>query len=207
MQAAPDEPAPARPLAPSRLPPEGMVEPAASSPVTDDATSRFRRGSLIHRLLETLPEIPVETRREAARRYLSLSVHGIDEAAQREIEQAVFKVLDDPLLAQVFSPGSRAEVPVAGRIEFRGRPLLVGGQIDRLCIEEDRVTIVDYKTNRPPPADAAAVAPAYIAQMAAYRALLAKIYPDRVIRCALLWTESAHFMLLPEEMLENALKA
>ncbi len=207
MQAAPDEPAPARPLAPSRLPPEGMVEPAASSPVTDDATSRFRRGSLIHRLLETLPEMPEETRREAASRYLSLSVHGIDEAAQREIEQAVFKVLDDPLLAQVFSPGSRAEVPVAGMIEFRGRPLLVGGQIDRLCIEEDRVTIVDYKTNRPPPADAAAVAPAYIAQMAAYRALLAKIYPDRVIRCALLWTESAHLMLLPEEMLENVLKA
>ena len=205
-RAVPAEPAPTRPLAPSRLPPEGMVEPAASSPVTDDAASRFRRGSLIHRLLETLPDLPPDTRREAARRFLSLSVHGIDESGQHEIEQAVFKVLDDPELAAVFSPGSRAEAPVTGMIEFRGRPLLVGGQIDRLCIEEKAVTIVDYKTNRPPPADVASVAPAYIAQMAAYRAVLAKIYPDRVIRCALLWTETAHLMLLPAEKLENALK-
>lgn len=204
---APAEPAPSRPLAPSRLPPEGMAEPAASSPVTDDAASRFRRGSLIHRLLETLPDLPPEARPEAARRFLSLSVHGINEGEQREIEQAVFKVLEDPELATVFAPGSRAEVPVTGMIEFRGRPLLVGGQIDRLCIEEKAVTIVDYKTNRPPPADVASVAPAYIAQMAAYRAVLAKIYPDRVIRCALLWTETAHLMPLPAEMLENALKS
>lgn len=207
MQAAPAEPAPTRPLAPSRLPPEGMAEPAASSPVTDDAASRFRRGSLIHRLLETLPEIQTDLRREAAQRFLSLSVHGIDEKEQSEIEQAVFKVLDDPELASVFAPGSRAEVPVTGMIEFRGRPLLVGGQIDRLCIEEDRITIVDYKTNRPPPADAASVAPAYIAQMAAYRAILRKIYPGHMIRCALLWTETANLMLLPAEMLENALKS
>jgi ATP-dependent helicase/nuclease subunit A len=184
-----------------------MAEPAASSPVTDDAASRFRRGSLIHRLLETLPDLPPDTRREAARRFLSLSVHGIDAGEQREIEQAVFKVLDDPELASVFAPGSRAEVPVTGMIEFRGRPLLVGGQIDRLCIEEKAVTIVDYKTNRPPPADVTFVAPAYIAQMAAYRAVLGKIYPERVIRCALLWTETAHLMLLPAEMLENALKS
>lgn len=207
MQAAPAEPAPSRPLAPSRLPPEGMAEPAASSPVTDDAVSRFRRGSLIHRLLETLPDLPTETRREAARRFLALSVHGIDVGEQREIEQAVFRVLDDPELAAVFAPGSRAEVPVTGMIEFRGRPLLVGGQIDRLCIEEKTVTIVDYKSNRPPPADAASVAPAYIAQMAAYRAVLGKIYPDRMIRCALLWTETAHLMLLPAELLENAPKS
>lgn len=204
---APTELAPVRPLAPSRLPPEGMVEPAPSSPVTDDAASRFRRGSLIHRLLETLPDLPPETRRDAARRFLSLSAHGIDREEQGEIEDAVFKVLDDPELATVFAPGSRAEVPVTGMIEFRGRPLLVGGQIDRLCIEEKAVTIIDYKTNRPPPADLASVAPAYIVQMAAYRAVLGKIYPERVIRCALLWTETAHLMLLPAEMLENALKA
>lgn len=207
MREAPAEPAPSRPLAPSRLPPEGMAEPAVSSPVTDDAASRFRRGSLIHRLLETLPDLPPETRREAARRFLSLSVHGIDDGAQREIEQAVFRVLEDEALAAVFAPGSRAEVPVAGMIEFRGRPLLVGGQIDRLCIEERQVTIVDYKTNRPPPAKVQAVAPAYVAQMAAYRAVLQKIYPKRVIRCALLWTETPHLMLLPAEMLENALKS
>ncbi|MBX3505423.1 MAG: double-strand break repair helicase AddA [Parvibaculum sp.] len=204
---APREPTLSRPLAPSRLPPEDMAEPAPSSPVTEDAASRFRRGSLIHRLLETLPDIEPAARRQAARRFLSLSAHGLDEKAQHEIEQSVFKVLEDERLADVFAPGSRAEVPVTGMIEFRGKPLLVGGQIDRLCIGEKTVTIVDYKTNRPPPAEPGGVAPAYVAQMAAYRALLANIYPGRTIRCALLWTETAHLMQLPAEMLENALKA
>lgn len=204
---APSEPTPSRPLAPSRLPPEDLAEPSASSPAAGDSTARFRRGSLIHRLLQTLPDLPAGERRAAARRYLALSAHGLDENERAEIEHAVFHVLENPKLADVFAPGSRAEVPVAGMIQFRGRPLLVGGQIDRLCIAGEEVTIVDYKTNRPPPKTVAEVAPAYIAQMAAYRAVLADIYPDRVIRCALLWTEEPELMLLPAEMLENALAA
>ncbi|MBO6632953.1 double-strand break repair helicase AddA [Parvibaculum sp.] len=204
---APSEPSPSRPLAPSRLPPEGTSEPPGSSPVADDGAARFRRGSLIHRLLQTLPDLPSEERRVAAKRYLSLSAHGLDESEGVEIENAVFHVLENTKLAGVFAPGSRAEVPVAGMIRFRGRPLLVGGQIDRLCIAEREVIIVDYKTNRPPPKTVDEVAPAYIAQMAAYRAVLAEIYPDRVIRCALLWTEEPELMLLPAEMLENALAA
>ena len=204
---APVEPSPSRPLAPSKLPPEGLSEPAASSPVADDGAARFRRGSLIHRLLQTLPDLAPGERRGAAARFLSLSVHGLDGTDQEEIGNAVFHVLENPDFAGIFAPGSRAEVPVAGMIEFRGRPLLVGGQIDRLCITDAEITIVDYKTNRPPPKAAADVAPAYVAQMAAYRAVLTEIYPDRVIRCALLWTEEPELMLLPAEMLENALRA
>jgi ATP-dependent helicase/nuclease subunit A len=203
---APAEPTPSRPLAPSRLPPEDMAEPAPAPFTQKDAALRFRRGGIIHRLLETLPDIALSERRDAARRYLSLSVHELSEDEAREIEESVFRVLDDPGLAPLFAPGSRAEVPVVGTVEFRGEPLLVSGQIDRLAVTDDEVLIVDYKTNRPPPGTPDAVAPAYMAQMAAYRAVLSSIYPGRAIRCALLWTEGAHLMELPGDALENALK-
>ncbi len=49
--------------------------------------------------------------------------------------------------------------------------------------------ILDYKTNRPPPERPEDVAPAYIAQLAAYRAALGKLFPGRAIRAALLWTD------------------
>ena len=56
-------------------------------------------------------------------------------------------VLDHPDFAPVFAPGSRAEVEIAGRI---GGATL-SGRIDRLAVADDRVLIVDYKTNRPAP--------------------------------------------------------
>ena len=204
---APEEPTPSRPLSPSRLPPEGLAEPAVLSPLAGDNANRFRRGSLIHRLLETLPEIDPDERRSATQRFLALPAHALDDAQRNEIESAVFRVFDDPRVAHVFAKGSRAEVPVAGMIDVGGRPLLVAGQIDRLCVTGESVTVIDYKTNRPPPATLDAVAPAYVAQMAAYHALLAAIYPGRAIRCALLWTDEPMLMELPAEMLEKALKA
>ena len=45
---------------------------------------------------------------------------------------------------------------------------------------------------------------AYVAQLAAYRALLQKIYPERQIVCALLWTYDARLMDIPSEMLDHA---
>ena len=63
---------------------------------------------------------------------------------------------------------------------------------------------MDYKTNRPPPEDPAAVPALYLGQMAAYRALLQDIYPGRRIRCFLLWTENLAFMELTEDLLSKA---
>ncbi len=64
---------------------------------------------------------------------------------------------------------------------------------------------VDYKTNRPAPGNIEEVSPAYLAQMAAYRAVLTRIYPGRPVRCALLWTDGPRLMELPAVLLDKAL--
>ena len=87
------------------------------------------------------------------------------------------------------SSGAKQIVPAA-----TGNGRALAGQIDRLVVAEDRVLIVDYKTLRPPPATEAEVPPLYLRQLSAYRAALAQIYPDREIRCALLWTEGPRLM-------------
>ncbi|MCH9020521.1 MAG: PD-(D/E)XK nuclease family protein, partial [Proteobacteria bacterium] len=78
---------------------------------------------------------------------------------------------------------------------------VVAGQVDRLAVADDAVLVVDYKTNRPPPASEAETPAAYLAQMAAYRAVLARIYPERSIRCALLWTDGPRLMQLSDAAL------
>jgi ATP-dependent helicase/nuclease subunit A len=115
------------------------------------------------------------------------------------------RVLDHPRFRELFGPGSRAEVPIVGRIMAGGELVRVSGQVDRLAVTPRVVLVGDFKTNRPAPRRIEEVPEGYIIQLARYRAVLAKIYPDRPIRAALIWTEVPDLMELSEETLDNAL--
>ena len=198
MRSAPEEPSPPRPLAPSR--PEDE-EPAVRSPFGADDGQKFQRGRLVHRLLQSLPDLPEDKRKVAAARFLARSAWNLSVKQQAEIAGEVAAVLADPAWGAIFGPGSRAEVPVVGMVGER----IISGQVDRLLITDGEVLIVDFKTNRPPPKTQAEVAPLYLRQMAAYRAALACIYPKRKIRCALLWTDVPRLMPLESALLDDAL--
>ena len=209
LRDAPEEPASPRPIAPSRLVEEdGESEPAGLSPLLPDAAWRFRRGDLIHKLLQILPDLPADRRASAAERYLAAQ-SDLDEAGRAAIAAETMAVLTHPDFAPIFGPGSRAEVALSGRLDsdragrFAGRA--VHGQVDRLVVTDHEVLIVDYKTNRPPPENYQDVARIYRIQMAVYRALLQSLHPDRPVRCALLWTDTPRFMELPSDWLETSL--
>jgi ATP-dependent helicase/nuclease subunit A len=200
------EPARPRPLAPSR-PPEAAFGPVpqANSPVRGDGppgsrlAPRFARGTLIHGLLQHLPELPPADRARAARSFLGRTGSGLDtEEAARIVDQCL-GILGHPLLAAAFAAGSRAEVPLAG--EAAG--LVISGIIDRLAVSETEVVAIDFKTGRQPPADVARTPVLYLRQMAAYRALLREVFPARSIRCALVWTETATVTVLPDSLLDT----
>jgi ATP-dependent helicase/nuclease subunit A len=112
----------------------------------------------------------------------------------------------DSRFAPVFGAGSRAEVLIAGRLERPGRPpALISGQIDRLVVTPGEVLIVDYKTNQTPP-DLAAEAPrTYVRQLALYRAVLQKLYPQLAVHAALLWTETPELMEISATALDAQL--
>ncbi len=44
----------------------------------------------------------------------------------------------------------------------------------------------------------------YVRQMAAYRAVIRRVYPGRPVRCALLWTDGAFVTMLPDALLDRA---
>ena len=126
-----------------------------------------------------------------------MPTHGLHAEEQYEICRQTLAVLHHPEFAAIFGPGSQAEVPLVGLVEGH----VLSGQIDRLVVEDKRVLVVDFKTLRPPPTSEAEVAPVYIRQLALYRAALARIYPTREIRCALLWTEGPTLMPISPERL------
>ena len=81
----------------------------------------------------------------------------------------------------------------------------MSGQIDRLVVTADEVLIVDFKTNQAPPKSAAEAPAAYVRQLALYRAVLARLYPQTPIRAALLWTETLEYMEISASALDAAL--
>jgi ATP-dependent helicase/nuclease subunit A len=199
----PIEPEPPRPLAPSR--PAG-AEPPPLSPLMAGGRDHFKRGLLVHRLLQSLPELPIEERETAARRFLALPVHGLAPDEQADIGRATLAVLDHRDFAPLFGPGSQAEVPLVGLIPTAaGTHRAISAQIDRLVVSKNRVLIIDYKTLRPPPAAEDEVAPIYLQQLAAYHAALAQIYPDHEICCVILWTEGPRLMPISSQILAGYL--
>jgi ATP-dependent helicase/nuclease subunit A len=191
--------APEGAVAPSALPGEEETPAAPPRPSDDPRGLRFRRGRLVHALLQHLPDHAPEARADVARRFLARPGHGLDAAEQDAVLAEVTALLDAPLVAAALGPGSLAEAPLAGRVGGR----LIAGQVDRLLVEPARVLVLDYKTNRPPPVDVAAVAPLYLRQMAAYRALLRAAFPGRRVECALVWTYGARVMALPDALLDG----
>lgn len=200
-RSAPEDAA-ARVAAPSRM--DGALRIPAPSPLATAEGAgaplgRFRRGDLIHRLLERLPDLPPDRWRRTAERLLSRE-RDVSEARRDEMIAAALRVLEDDRFAPVFGPGSRAEVAIAG--EFGGVP--VSGRIDRLVVTPDRVLVVDYKTNRPAPERAEDADPAYLLQLAVYVSVLGRLYPDRPVEAALVWTDGPRLTPVPAALLEAA---
>jgi ATP-dependent helicase/nuclease subunit A len=198
-------------LAPSRLADEeeaaadGVEKAPAHSPAhTPTASDRYFRGRTLHRLLELLPDVEAGARSAAGDRLLARIAPQIEPDERARWRDEILTVLNDPQFAAVFGAGSRAEVNIAGAPKGAKPGLIISGQIDRLVVGVDEILVIDYKTNRPPPKDVADASPAYVAQMAAYRALLQEIYPAHKIKSALLWTFEARLMALPDAMLDHA---
>lgn len=198
----PPEPPRPVPLAPSR--PEGADHgpvPAAESPLAerDVGGRRFRRGQLIHELLQHLPDLPPDERWDAAVAYLDKPAHELPGGEAERIADEVLGVLNHPDLAPLFGPDGRAEVPLTGVIG----DAVIGGLVDRLVVLPDRVLVADFKTNRQTPGRVEDTPAMYLRQMAAYRALLCEIFPDRTVICALIWTRTARVAVLPGALLDS----
>ena len=202
----PRDPDPPVPLAPSQpLPDETADAPRALSPAGADSAKRWRRGQLIHELLRQLPGLEPARRETAARAYLGQPGHGLTPQDVAAWCAEVLAVMAAPEHAALFAPGSRAEVPMIGAVKTARGSFTVSGQVDRLAVSEREILIVDYKTNRPPPADAAGVPLAYRRQLALYRALLQAIYPGRPVRAFLLWTAVPLLMEIDAKTLNNSM--
>ncbi|MBW8815275.1 MAG: double-strand break repair helicase AddA [Caulobacterales bacterium] len=183
---------------------EGAKVPAPSPLAASAGLGRFRRGDLIHRLLQLLPDLPAAERAAGAGALLAREPDLTDEQRE-EMATAALSVLQDSRFSEVFGPGSRPEVAVAGTAATLPAGLKISGRIDRLVVLPDRVLVADFKTNRPSPDAIGQADPAYLRQMALYAAVLGEVFLGRRIEAAIVWTDGPKLMPVPENLIIQTL--
>ena len=185
-------PAPSEsPLAKPYMPSHAEDDLAAASSPLYESGQYFRRGVLIHRLLQFLPPTGDEhIRAKAINVFLQKNAADMSPAAIAQIKNEILKLLSQEKFAFIFGNDSQAEVPVMGKVDEK----IVSAQIDRLIVTDEKVVIVDFKTNRPAASTVADVPPAYINQLKIYKQLLQQIYPGRPVETYILWTNTATLM-------------
>lgn len=187
FQKAPEEKVLSKPYSPSHM--EDLDDTPAASPLENDGFC-YRRGIIIHKLLQMLPQyVSKDERKMFVQSFLSRQ-NDLSENEKKTIETEVLNVLENSNFAFIFGVNSRAEVPLMGEVEGK----IISGQIDRLVVEDKKVTIVDFKTNRPAALRREDVPQAYVKQMEIYRKLLQKVYPDKTVETYILWTNVLKLM-------------
>ncbi len=208
-QTAPPEDAGEAATARQSAPPPGWGPPAADAPpavilnpsglAMEDAPhlgarpreTALLRGRAAHRMLELLPSHDGESRERIASAYLEAEASGLTAGERESLLRDVMGILSHDEYGALFGPDSRAEVAFSMDFTPPGvdRAVTISGQIDRLVMREGRILILDFKTGAAPPAPEE-TPEAYLAQLAAYRAAIARLDPEKPLDAAILWTEA-----------------
>ena len=173
-----------------------------------------RRGDILHGGLRRLSALPANDRRsasdgvvDATARHLRVK---IDPQQRTEIVESLDRVMASQECRFIFESDGRNEIALGGYIrrpedEDESR---VSGRIDRLCfLSQDEVLAVEYKSDRRPPKKVGDLGKGYLkgylGQVGIYYKLLQQLWPNRKVRCGILWIANASFMEVPESMLQG----
>lgn len=200
-------PAPAAKVREKTLSPSDLGGTKALALETDgwDEAAAMWRGTLIHLLLEHLPNRPQADWQRFVQSILQQYDNQADSAEAKELLDIATRVLNADALKPIFAPDTLAEISITAKVpELGGRKIY--GTIDRLVISDNKIMAVDFKSNRVVPGTLADVPNGLLRQMGAYLSALRLVYPKHEIEVAILWTQNQQLMLLPHDIVIEALK-
>ncbi|WCR53811.1 MAG: ATP-dependent helicase/nuclease subunit A [Wolbachia endosymbiont of Ctenocephalides orientis wCori] len=137
----------------------------------------FTRGKIIHSILQYLPKIEKARRENWIKKYLE-SINVAEDKCEIYDKVLAF----DKKYGYLFDLEGKSEISLNGVIN--NEAVLV--RLDRLCIMQDKVMIIDYKSHR----NVSALSLNEIEkQMLTYKILVQEVYPNKKIECMVIWVE------------------
>ncbi|WP_353277484.1 UvrD-helicase domain-containing protein [Wolbachia endosymbiont (group A) of Agelastica alni] len=161
------------PLSSQCLTLEKEEKPASATWITDG----YARGLIIHSILQYMPKIEKDRRKNWVRKYL-------DNINTSEDKDEIYnKILAfNEKYGYLFDLEGKSEITLSGTID--GKSVLV--RLDRLCITQDKAIIIDYKSHRNV---SISLLNEIKKQMLTYKTLVQEIYPNKQVECVVIWVE------------------
>lgn len=176
----------AKPYTPSRFDEEEDVD--STSPLAESG-NYYRRGTLIHKLLQFLSQNSNDTA-AIIDEYLAKNAADFSLSQKEQIKTEILNLFKQAEFSEIFGENSRAEVPIVGEVEGK----IISAQLDRLIILPHKIMVVDFKTNRPAAKNLAETPLAYVNQLNTYAKLVQKIYSGKPVETYILWTNETRLM-------------
>jgi len=189
---APEERRPPRPLVPSQIDDDNYGEPPAASTMQLAA----ERGRLAHLVFERISGDDPAKNLAQAEIWLKRQILP-ESLTARDIIEIVKPVVNDPAYTDWFGKNARAEVPLAAVVG----ETVISGRIDRLLVQDGKVSLLDFKTGKNVPKGADNVPTAFLKQVAHYVAALEVIFPDHEVDAALLYSFGPKLIRLSDAIL------
>jgi len=150
-----------------------------------ESSSALIYGELVHKILEdALQSENIDLLN--SHNLFDLLPEGYAEKMKNNLKQ----LQGDPEFSELLKSKLRAEIVIASSMDYNF------GRIDLLVIKEDRVIIVDYKTDTNVPDSPDLIPIKYQDQLRNYKRMVQNIYPDKIVEAKLLWLSAPKFMLV-----------
>lgn len=144
---------------------------------TTQITDSYARGIIIHSILQYMPKIEKERRKIWVKKYLE-NINTNDD--KDEIYNKILAFNEK--YGYLFDLEGKSEIALSGIIN--NEAVLV--RLDRLCITQDKVIIVDYKSHR---GTSSSLLGEVEKQMLTYKTLVQEMYPNKKVECLVIWIE------------------
>jgi ATP-dependent helicase/nuclease subunit A len=192
-----------RPLALSpaelSIAPSHTIGPGGMVHTSDDAA--LLRGSAIHRFLEHLSGHPRPQSEDLCHQLAGeLDLDGDHPQLHHWLEEAQ-GLISDPKLREIFDEACYEQAYNEVAIHYQSGDRTIHGVIDRLLVRRGgSVLIIDYKTHREPDQTAREeIIRRYQGQLMQYRQGVQRLWPQRSVTCALLFTVTHRLFYMDHE--------
>ena len=188
-QPAPETHEPKAPLSPSEL---GGAKALSHEDNSDEAAAK-KRGIQIHKLLEILPDVDQRLWSQQGPSILAAAGVAAEPVEFSALMREAAGVILNSDLGFLFSPNALSEVGISGQLSPQHAKQM-NGVIDRLLVRDEDVWVVDFKSNANVPKAPSDVPLGLLRQLGAYATAVARLYPNHIIKPAILWTKTAQLM-------------
>ena len=147
-----------------------------------------RRGLIIHRILELLTT-PALSPEQALSRVANKFSADQEQSELQQCWREALAVVHNPAFRTLFDPNYYSAAYNEVPIQYCTDAQRIYGIIDRLVVDRDHVLLVDYKTHRGATLETLhQYAQPYYAQINLYAQGVQKLWPDKTLKTALLFT-------------------